>query len=202
MPLQNIITSALILILVTGGGYLVYSKSHTQSATLTNQSAQAATTTDVATPEIMAAIKKAESEQPARIGKTPTAAEINASPYIKHIRIALNEYLAGTNAGIEGPALGDASDPKCGLTNFDKSYYKSKFVIIEAEDNDYGGVTAYIVFVNKPDSIFWTWVYQLGGDGGEYSLRGFCRTGPPDDKKVEFKTYMDGILKDPTYHLF
>lgn len=189
-----------LLLLVAGGGYLIYSRISKLEAIQADQSSQSATTTD--TQAIMDAIKRVEAEQPPRIGASPTAAEIYASPYIQHIRLAINAYLNGSNTGIEGPALGDASDPECGLTNFDKSYYKSKFVIIEAEDNDYGGVAAYIVFADKPDSIFWAWVYQLGGDGGEYSLRGFCRTGPPDEKKVEFKSYMDGILQDPTYRLF
>ena len=76
----------------------------------------------------------------------------------------------------------------------DKSYYESKFLLYGAVDNDYGGVQAYIVFIDKPDTIFWAWVYRLGGDGG-YSLRGFCKTGPPDESKKEFTETMKSIIE-------
>lgn len=190
-----------LVLLVAGGTYLIYPRITKQEAVQTEQGGQEATTT-MDTQKFLDAIKRVEADQPARIGKSPTIAEIYASPYIQHIRPALNGYLDGSNAGAEEAALDTASDSSCGLGNFDKSYYQSKFIILEASDNDYGGVQAYIVFVNKPDAIFWAWVYQLGGEGGEYVLRAFCKSGPPDDKKTEFKTYMDGILKDSGYHLF
>ena len=198
MTQKNILTtSTLLLVLIAGGFYINF---HKQTVVSTNQNSQEATTTD--TQAIMDAIKKVEADQPQRIGNSPTMAEINSSPYIKHIRPALNGYLDGSNAGAEEAAMDITSDSSCGLGNFDRSYYQSKFVILEAEDNDYGGVQAYIVFVNKPDSIFWAWVYQLGGDGGEYVLRAFCKSGPPDDQKTSFTDYIDGIIKDSGYHLF
>lgn len=189
-----------LLLLVAGGGYLIYSRTSKPEAMQADQSSLEATTTD--TQAFLDAIKKVEADQPSRIGQSPTAAEIYASPYIQHIRPALNGYLDGSNAGAEEAAIDITSDSSCGLDNFDRSYYRSKFVILEASDNDYGGVQAYIVFANKPDSIFWTWVYQLGGDGGEYSLRGFCKSGPPADQAASFKSYIDGILKDSGYLLF
>ena len=172
-------------------GYLIYSRIGSQGVVQTGQSGLEATTD---TQAIMDAIKKVEADQPPRIGKSPTAAEIYASPYIQHIRPALNGYLDGSNAGAEEAAMDITSDSSCGLGNFDKSYYLSKFIILDASDNDYGGVQAYIVFVNKPDTIFWAWVYQLGGDDGEYVLRAFCKSGPPDDKKTEFESYINGIM--------
>ena len=150
------------------------------------------------TQNIMDAIKQVESESPPRIGKSPTETEIHDSPYIQHIRLALNAYSNGTNTGIEMPALDATSGIDCGLNNFDKTYYKSKFIVYDASDNDYGGVQADIVFIDKPDTIFWTWVYRLGGDG-EYSLRGFCKNGPSEDQKIEFKRYIDGMIKDTKY---
>lgn len=106
--------------------------------------------------------------------------------------------MSGSNNGVEDAALVKTGQVNCGLESFDKIYYKSKFIIYAAADNEFGGVQANIVFVDKPDTVFWTWVYRLGGDG-EYSLRGFCKNGPSEEKKTEFKDYIDGIIKDTKY---
>jgi len=151
--------------------------------------------------KITEAIKKVESEYPPRIGKTPTDKEIYSSLYIKHIRLALNGYLDGTNTGVEVDAIGSTNnDMRCGLNNFSKDYYQSKFVILDASDNDYGGVQAVIVFVDKPDTGFWIWVYRLGGDG-EYVLRALCEKPPLEKDKEIFKTYIDDVIKNTKYLL-
>ena len=104
-------------------------------------------------------------------------------------------WMAGNIGAEEVIALEESSkSDKCGLGIVDKSYYESKFLLYGAADNDYGGVQAYIVFIDKPDTIFWAWVYRLGGDG-EYSLRGFCKTGPPDESKKEFTETMKSIIE-------
>ena len=147
------------------------------------------------------AIKYAESQEPPRIGKDPTVEDVYNSPYIKHIRFALNGYLDSTNNGIEEHALvDDFGEDGCGLNKFSKTYYKSKFLVFNAEDGDYGGVQAYIVFVDKPDTLFWVWVYRLGGDG-EYVLRAFCADGPPEEKRLEFKVHIEEIIKNSKYFL-
>ena len=128
--------------------------------------------TEINPDKITDAIKYLESENPPRIGKSPTDEEIQNSLHIKQIRIALNGYLDGTNTGLENEALYNTSEEmKCGLDNFDKTYYQSKFVILDALDNDYGGVQAYIAFVDKPDTVFWVWIYGIVGD---QRLRLFC----------------------------
>ena len=143
------------------------------------------------------AIKKAESKEPPRITGKETEEEIYNNPYIKHIRTAFNGYLDGSNTGTEKAfrtmTLDSPGQEKCGLDSFDKSYYKSKFFLYDASDSDYGGVQAYIVFKDKPDTLFWAWVYRLGGGG--YSLRGFCKAGPPDELKEEFLQTMEGYIK-------
>lgn len=139
--------------------------------------------------------KIAEAEQPPRIAGNETEEEIYNNPYIKHIRTALNGYLDGSNTGAEEAiALDENKSDECGLDSFDKSYYQSKFFLYDVSDNDYGGVQAYIVFVDKPDTIFWAWVYRLGGDG-EYSLRGFCKAGPPDESKDKFIQTMRSLIE-------
>lgn len=145
--------------------------------------------------KVLEAIKKVEAEQPPRITGDETEEEIYNNPYIKHIRTALNGYLDGSNTGAEEAiALDENKLDECGLDSFDKSYYQSKFFLYDVSDNDYGGVQVYIVFTNKPDTIFWAWVYRLGGDG-EYSLRGFCKAGPPDEKKEKFIQTMKSFIE-------
>ena len=128
--------------------------------------------------KIVDAIKHIESEYPPRIGKTPTDEEIYSSSYIKRIRLALDEYLGGSTTGIEEEALSNKFSTdglNCGLDTFDKTYYKSKFIILSASDNDYGGVQAFITFINKPDKIFWVWIYN------DSYLRAFCEDTTHDN---------------------
>jgi hypothetical protein len=151
--------------------------------------------TEVNPDKILGAIKYLESENPPRIGKTPTDEEIFNSPHIKQIRIALNGYLEGSNTGLEEDALNITStEMKCGLNNFSKEYYQSKFVVLNAMDNDYGGIFSYIVFIDKPDAVFWVWIY---GITGEQRLRTFCEK--PITTKEEADV-VNGIIKNSKYH--
>ena len=140
------------------------------------------------------AIKYAESDNPPRIGASPTEEEIKNSPHIKQIRIALNGYLDGTNTGLEVEALNNIStDMKCGLDNFSKTYYRSKFVVLGAEDSDYGGINAYISFVDKPDTVFWVWVYGIVGG---QRLRAFCEQPITTQSEAD---YVSGAIKVSKY---
>lgn len=146
-------------------------------------------------------IKYAESQRPPGIEEDPSDEEIYNNPYVKHIRTALDGHLSGTSNGVEedGTLGNDSENLNCGPNSFDKSYYKSKFIVFDAENSDYGGVSAHIVFINKPDTIFWTWIYQY--DSGEYTLRAFCKDGPPEDKEGEFKNFINGIIKESKFSL-
>ena len=146
--------------------------------------------------KIAEVIRKLEAEEPPRITGNETDEETRNNPYIKHIRTALNGYLDGSNTGAEEViALEEAGNSdECGLDIVDKLYYKSKFFLYSVADNDYGGVQAYFVFVDKPDRIFWAWVYKLGGDG-KYSLRGFCKSGPPDELREKFTQTMVSLIE-------
>lgn len=120
----------------------------------------------------MNAIKTLEAEDGPIIGKSPTKEEIFNSPYIKQIRIALNGYLDGSNTGIDELILED-KDSKDSLFNIDKSYAKSKFLVLDAFDGDYGGVIAHIVFIDKPDMMFFTWIYKTSEN--TYSVRNLTK---------------------------
>jgi hypothetical protein len=146
--------------------------------------------------KIIDAIKYLESTNPTIMGKTPTQEEIFNSPHIKQIRIALNSYLDGTNTGLEDSAINFPDDKiKCGLNNFNKTYYQSKFIVLAASDNDYGGIMANIVFVDKPDIIFGVWVY---GISGEQRLRTFCEKPITSQDETD---YTNEVIKNSAFQL-
>ncbi len=87
------------------------------------------------------------------------------------------------------------SEQTCGLDSFDKKYYKSKFIIWDIEEAVYGGNIANIVFVDYPDTLFWTWVYNIGDDDNpKYEMRGFCESDAFKDSQKEFKGMMKALL--------
>ncbi len=161
-------------------------------------------TNDLDTEKLMGAIKKVESEEPPRISEHPTEEEIYNSEYIKHVRVAFNGYLHGDTSMADEP-LSQVLDSgnKCGLNSFDKSYYKSKFIVIAASDSDYGGVQASLFFIDKPDTLFWAWVYKAVGEDNqdEYQLRAFCEDGPAPEEKVQFDDFTEGMIKNSKYSL-
>lgn len=154
----------------------------------------------VSTEEIMETIKQSESQRPAGISNSPTEDEIYSNPYILHIRTALNGYLDGTNNGIEaGEMNAIVKEDNCGLDGFNRSYYKSKFIVASAEKSDYGGVQAHIVFIDKPDTMFWAWVYKYVG--GEYVLRAFCTDEIRPELQEEFPKTVQKWITDSRHSL-
>jgi len=148
------------------------------------------------------AIKKLESQEPPRISENPTEEEIYNSEYVKHIRVALNGYLNGDISEADKP-LSEIVDGgnKCGLDSFDKSYYTSKFIVIGASDSDYGGVQANLFFIDKPNTLFWVWIYKVVGKDqeDEYQMRAFCEDGPAPEEKTQFDDFTKGMIKNSKY---
>lgn len=165
----------ILVLLLCFGVYILQSKSEKQKT--------------VDPEKIPEAIKYLESQNPPRIGKNPTQEKIYNSPYIKRIRLSLDEYvMRGSTAGIEDFAFdheNTSNGLQCGLDLFDKSYFKSKFIVLSASDNDFGGVQASIIFTDKPDKIFWVWVYN------DSAIRSFCEdiehSYMIDDIKINIK---------------
>lgn len=137
------------------------------------------------------------SEKSVSLGKTPTYQEMYDHPFIQHIRVALNGYLDGSNTGVEQYAIKSqkVDGKQCGLDSFDKAYYEGKFAIIRASDSDYGGIEGEIVFVDKPDTKFFFWVYDIG----EPVLRGFCKEEVPEDLKGTFPETVRNLLKEGAF---
>lgn len=101
--------------------------------------------------------------------------KVYKNPTVLYLRKALNAYLANDSSGIDisnAAVKKDTSDGIIsGLDSFDKEYYKSKFVVLTINKSISGGVDIQILFQDKPDRIFYAWVYQLAD--GNFELRAF-----------------------------
>ncbi|MDD4902844.1 MAG: hypothetical protein PHE24_07000, partial [Patescibacteria group bacterium] len=98
------------------------------------------------------------------------------APSVLHLRKALNSYLDGTNIGMEGRAVIEKriiEGSLTGLDSFDKTYYKSKFIVLAIDPYDYGGELVTIIFQDKPDKIFQAWVYWNQENIDYRDFRGF-----------------------------
>ena len=84
-----------------------------------------------------------------------------SDPFVVHIRRVIDNFNAGKNEGFSFVEL----DPY-------KDYFQSKFVLMEINDNaSGGGKDMVIIFVDKPDKVFYVWVYDEAG--GRLDLRAF-----------------------------
>ncbi len=119
------------------------------------------------------------------------------NPFVLHIRKALDNYLAGTNEGIEPLAIKvyKAEDGTIGgLDSFSKDYYKSRFTVFYISDSITGGKIVNIIFQDKQDKLFNVWIYKLGT--GDYELRGFWQNKSfteTEMKKIQkaYKVYLN-----------
>lgn len=124
--------------------------------------------------------------------------KIYTNPEVKHLRFAFNSYLTGSNSGIDDDFVikgTPETEDWCGLGKFNKSYYKSKFVVWDIEPNEVSGLDLFIVFLDKPDTLFWTWV-RPDKEAGKYLLSAFCKTPPNKNRELEFPGYFKWMLKN------
>jgi hypothetical protein len=73
---------------------------------------------------------------------------------VHYLRKVFDAYLRG--AGVR-------EDESKWLSQWDKDYYRSKFVVLSREDNPFGGTLITIMFQDRPDKVFVAWVYPEGG---------------------------------------
>ena len=108
------------------------------------------------------------------------------NPFVIHIRKALDAYLAGDNISVKTSEDAIKSETKdgyvSGLDSFDKTYFKSKFIVFSINDSDVLGKIITIIFQDKPDRIFNACVYQDSND--EYILQ-FFGSKNIDIKEIE-----------------
>ena len=135
----------IIALAIIGGIYGVYK----------HKTANWKTSKEVDVPKFLDAIKKMESENPPRIKENATDEDIYNSPYVQHIRVAIDGYLNGTNNGVEEEDLqATSNEMRCGLDKYSKVAYRGKFVDITTWDNDYGVVQAFITLIDRPNEVF------------------------------------------------
>lgn len=110
-------------------------------------------------------------------------------PYVIHLRKALNEYVYGTDEGVEIAettiTASESERTKFGLDSFDRSYYESKFVVLSINPGSFGGVEVTIMFQDKPDKVFNAWMYRMGTEEeGIYDFRGFWKNPNFSDEDI------------------
>jgi hypothetical protein len=122
----------------------------------------------------------------AQASKTPNSQEsfsqqelkeyykVYSDPDVKHIRAVFNAFLSGKKLNsIEADAL----------KNADKSYLKSKFVVLSHDPHLMGGSNITIMFQEKPDKIFKVWIYL--GKGSRWQLRDFSESTSFSKEDIE-----------------
>lgn len=123
-------------------------------------------------------------------------------PYVIHLRKALNEYLYGTDEGVEiaetAITATESARTRFGLDSFDRSYYESNFVVLSINPGAFGGVEVTIMFQDKPDKVFIAWLYLMGTDEeGIYDFRGFWENPNFSDEDIlKIQTEMGDYLTD------
>lgn len=124
--------------------------------------------------------------------------KVYKNPTILYLRKTLNAYLANDSSDINISNVAVEKDSRegiiSGLDSFNKEYYKSKFIVLTINKSISGGVDIQILFQDKPDRIFYAWVYQLAD--GSFELRGFnskAEMKPEAIKAIqtEFKTFLE-----------
>lgn len=124
--------------------------------------------------------------------------KVYQDPYVIYLRKSLNAYLADDSSGVNISMAAVKEDRRegiiTGLDAFDKSYYKSKFVVLTIGNNIGGGKDIQILFQDKPDRIFYAWVYKLST--GDYELRGF------NSRENFDKQAMDKIISSYKFFIF
>lgn len=128
-------------------------------------------------------------------------------PYVIFLRKALDAYLDrdGNRACLISAAVNKSestfSGITAGLTAFDESYYRSKFVVMTYADDERNGKIIQIIFQDNPDRIFFSWVGK--NSAGNTCLLGFnSKTGiDPEEVRQLLTEYYGPILFDKKHSL-
>lgn len=124
--------------------------------------------------------------------------KVYKNPTVLYLRKAINAFLSNDSSDINISNVAVEKDSRdgiiSGLDSFDKEYYRSKFVVLTINKSISGGVDIQILFQDKPDRIFYAWVYQLAD--GSFELRGFNSKEEMEPKamkaiQTEYKTFLE-----------
>ncbi len=145
----------------------------------------------------------------------PTVAELSFDKrvaqdgFVTYLRQSLNAYLAKSYAACSAAncplgLLDGVHYPDSAVSELDalppeyKDYLQSKFVVLSTDIAPGGGESIVIIFKDKPDILFYAWVYGYHGHG--FDLRGFsvydpAKNGAPSILETQ-KTYIDQLCNE------
>jgi hypothetical protein len=145
---------------------------------------------------------------------SPTATETNYNksisedPFVQYVRTALNDFLTNgyatcASGTCESGLLNDVHYPDGAnfeLQNISSDYLKSKFIVISTDVAPMGGKSIVLMFKDKPDKVFYAWVYDYRDSSGHnqgFDLRGFLEydlksNGAPDIETTQ-KMFIDQL---------
>ncbi len=111
------------------------------------------------------------------------------NPDVKYLRTLFDSYLHRS---------GGSAQERQMLDKWDKAYFRSKFVVMSRDDNTFGGTFITILFQDRPDKVFVTWVYPEGEnkrltlrglEAGDYSEEDIRRINIRYKKLIEDKVH-------------
>lgn len=77
------------------------------------------------------------------------------NPDVRYLRTVFDAYLYGKSVREDELKL---------LRKWGKQRLRSKFIVLSREENTFGGTLIRIMFQEKPDKVFVTWVYPEGSE--------------------------------------
>jgi len=97
--------------------------------------------------------------------------------HVIHLRNVLDSYLNGDYERMDKDSNIISMDAIKQLDSYNKDYYKSKFIVLYINNTATGGKFIDIIFQDKPDKVFKTWIYDrysyeedISGEINEYDI--------------------------------
>lgn len=184
MKKKYIITALLLVLILIGGIYYFLNKNPKTESVISNQVTESKET------------KLSQSD----IDSYKTTLK---SAEILHLRNVIDTYKNGGEVALKEVVVNsnDRAGYKCGFDSFDKDYFKSKFFVVAVEGHLGGGDSVTIIFLNKPDRAFSSWLYPMSKDNWE--LRSFCENSklPAKDINDQFLIPLQSYLADPQFSI-
>ncbi|HBY09772.1 MAG TPA: hypothetical protein VI911_06800 [Patescibacteria group bacterium] len=120
-------------------------------------------------------------------------------PFVIQIRTTLNSYLKDPKM-LSETVLEGLGDGKSGLNSYSSEYFKGRFVVMDIKNGLAGGKEINIIFPDKPDKVFWVWVYVT--TDGVYEMRGFQVNSIYTEDKIQYflKQYQN-LIQDISHSL-
>jgi hypothetical protein len=85
---------------------------------------------------------------------------------VMHIRKVFNEYVSGVQGNLDYDAVLDTTEEyrKESIAQFDKSLYKSRFIVNDVNSAPMGGEVYDIIFIDYPQQVYSAWIYMQGSE--------------------------------------